>query len=756
MPSLPLVSRRAVLALLIGLTAYLAACGSSGGGGTPTPVPTVPEPALVSVPAGTVIDLDRAAELYHERDYEGALVIYSAAAKNGTAAQKQAGLMATARIQNETGKHSEAARTIRAFRATANPSAEQDRQALLLLGSSLFAQGDFGPAGAALEQYVTLGGPASPHAQLYLAQIDSRDGELDSAVDRINEAFNSGLSAETLYQAQLLLAGIQVQRENTEEAIAAYRAAADRAPTATKAAEALWLLAEAAGDDEIATGALATLIANYPITDRALEALDDPRVVNNPELSAVQRATVYLNQHENKDATTAFQAIVNNSADPAEIALAQYDLGILSERAEEWQGAIDHYDAAIAALAPGENDSLRAQASWDKGTVLELLGLTSDAIAAYAAVSDNSASAERAPEGLFRAGYLSYITGQTNDSIVYWNRYLGAARAAEDVARADYWLAEASAANGDPDSAAAYLAAAAGDDQLDYYGMRAAARLAEETAFPDSSNLTPPAPDWTRYEAWLSGWAGPEDVVANDALFAGDWWLGAVDLYEAGLTESADAQFSALLEENAGDAWLVYRLVRAINEYHRPWITSPAASGLLGEPDAPPEALQLMYPLEYWALVQKEAGANGFSPLLLLALIRQESLYDPGVVSSANALGLTQVVPSTAEGIAQELGVDDFKESDLLTAKTSLQFGAYYLGASLRGFGGVLPPTVAGYNAGPGTSRGWWEDAGLDPDIFLESVPYAETRLFVEVVQENYARYLYAYGVTDTPALPLP
>lgn len=743
--------------MLIALAVTLAACGGGGGSGTPTPVPTVPEPALVNVPAGTVIDLDRAAELYRERDYAGALVIYSAAAKNGSAAQKQAGLLATARIQNETGKHGDAARTIQAFRATASPSAEQDRQALLLLGSSLFAKGDFGPARTALEQYMELDGPALAYAQIYLAQIDSRDGELDSAADMIAQAVQADLPAETSYQAHLLLAGIEVQRNNADAAVTAYRAAADDAPTAAKAAEALWLLAEASNDDEIASGALATLVANYPITGRALEALDDSRVVNNPEITPIQRATVYLNHRENEDATDAFEAIVDTGG-TEDVALAQYNLGILSERAEDWQAAIGHYDAAIAALAPGESDNLRAQASWDKGTVLELLSLASDAITAYAAVSDFSSSAERAPEGLFRAGYLSYIIGRSDDSFVYWNRYLNVAQAAEDIARGDYWLAEASLAIGDTDSAATYLAAAASDDQLDYYGMRAAARLAGETAFPDTSEVTPQEPDWNRYEVWLAGWAGPEDeatTAARNALFAGDSWRGAIDLYEAGLADSADAQFSALLADNASDAWLAYRLIRAISEYHRPWITSPAASGLLGEPDAPPEALQLMYPLEYWALVRKEAAANGFSPLLLLALIRQESLYDPSAVSSANALGLTQVVPSTAEGIARDLGVEDFKESDLLTAKTSLQFGAYYLGTTLIGFGGALPPTVAGYNAGPGTSGAWWEDANLDPDLFLESVPYAETRLFVEVVQENYARYLYAYGVTATPALPL-
>jgi soluble lytic murein transglycosylase len=756
MTRFPRAWRLAVFGLLFVLSAAISACGGGGGSSTSTPIPDDVEPALVDVPAGTRIDFERAAQLYRERDYDAALVIYSAAAKNGTPEQKQAGLLATARIQNETGMHDEAARTAQAFRRT-GPTADQDRQALLILGSSLFARGDLELARAPLEEYVSLGGPASGYAQMYLAQVDSGEGKLGSAAERLNDALDSGLPASSEYDAYLLLAGVEVQRENDDTAVDAYRAAADAAPTATKAAEALWLLAENAGDDEIGEDALATLVANYPITDRALEALDDPRVVNNPQISDIARGTVYLNHRENEKATEAFESIVAADAQPAAVALAEYNLGILSERAEEWDAAIQHYDNSIATVGEGLEDQ-RAQSSWDKGTVLELQGLTSDAIEAYAAVSDYSPTATRAAEGVFRAGYLAFILGRPADAAAYWTRYKDVAIASEDIARADYWLAEAAFANGDEDSFNAYLSEAAADDQLDYFGMRAAARIAGETALPEALDITPPTPDWNRYEVWLAGWAGPEDVATTairDELFASDAWLGAVDLFEAGLTNQADSQFSALLADNATDAWLTYRLIRAISDYHRPWLTSPAAAGLLGEPDAPPEALQLMYPLEYWDLVQEEASANGYSPLLLLALIRQESLYDPSAVSVANALGLTQVVPSTAEGIAEELGFDDFKESDLLVASTSIKFGAYYLGQALDGFGGALPPTVAGYNAGPGTSGAWWEEAGLDPDLFLESVPYAETRLFVEVVLENYARYLYAYGVTDAPSLPL-
>ncbi len=753
---MPGALRVGVACLLVGLLAVQAACGGNSAPARPTPEPTVLEPVLVNVPPGTVIDLERAAQLHRERDFEGALVIYSAAVKGGTPAEKKAGLLATARIQNETGEHEAAAQTAR-YTLSTELTPEERRQAQLIAGSALIALEEMDPARGVLEEYLASGGPASAHTQLYLAQIDSSEEELDSAARRLQQVLAAETAPQTEYEAQMLLGGIEVQRDKHEEAIAAYRAAASTATSGTKAAEALWVLAQNVDDDHAAERALVDLIAGYPATDRALEALGDPLLKDKTEPSNLQRAIVLFNHRRNEDATDAFEEVVDSNPVAADLAVAQYDLGILAERDEDWQGAIEHYDAAIAVDGSGI-DETRAQASWDKGTVLELIGQTSDAVSAYAAVSEISPTANRAEEGLFRAGYLSFLLTEVDDSTVYWTRYRGLVSASEDVARADYWLATAALAQGDAGGESVYLMQAATDDDLDYYGMRAAALLAGEFDLPEALEVTPEAPDWNRYEVWLAGWAGPEDgatSAARDALFASERWLGAVDLLRAGLPGQADAEFRALLNDNATDAWLTYRLVRATSEYHRPWLTSPAAAGLLLAPDAPPEALQLVYPLEYWELVQEEAAANGISPLLLLALIRQESLYDPAAVSVANALGLTQVVPDTAEGIAQDLGIDDFEESDLLTAKTGVKFGAYYLARTLEGFGGALPPTFAGYNAGPGTAGAWWEEAGLDPDLFLESIPFAETRLFVEVVLENYARYLYAYGVVDIPTLPL-
>jgi soluble lytic murein transglycosylase len=173
-------------------------------------------------------------------------------------------------------------------------------------------------------------------------------------------------------------------------------------------------------------------------------------------------------------------------------------------------------------------------------------------------------------------------------------------------------------------------------------------------------------------------------------------------------------------------------------------------------PGAVKGLLALAYPLEYLDLANEYAVANGFSPLLLLALVRQESLYDPGAVSFAGAMGLTQVMPATADQIASELNEPGFQYSDLMRPRVSLRFGAHYLGQQIEGFGWNTAAALAAFNGGPGNAAAWLETAGDDPDLMLESIAYAETRAYVELVLESYVLYLYAWGLMPEPALPLP
>jgi soluble lytic murein transglycosylase len=135
----------------------------------------------------------------------------------------------------------------------------------------------------------------------------------------------------------------------------------------------------------------------------------------------------------------------------------------------------------------------------------------------------------------------------------------------------------------------------------------------------------------------------------------------------------------------------------------------------------------------------------------MLALMRQESSFDPRAQSGAQAMGLTQVVPSTARSIASRLGRDDFALRDLFKPAVSLEFGTWFMAQLLQEFKGRPFPALAAYNAGGGTVNRWLQRFGDDPDVLVELVPFTETQTYLRIVYDNYRHYQLLYGKESNP-----
>lgn len=751
MTSFPLAFRRLLPGgvLAVALAAAWGCTGSASPGATPTP--TDSGPAVSPVASAVVIDFGEAERLYYEGDVEGALAIYSAAVTNGNEAERQTGLWETARIQADRGENADARRNIELLREM-SPDAETGRRALLLLGYVEFAQGDLDGAREAFEAYLATAGPAAPYALLGLADIESADGDAEAAVDRIAGALTGGLPAVAEADATFTLAALYEAEEDYENASAALRGLTNASRPGDVATEALWRrgnLEDDRGNDAEAQLMYRTLIQRYPGYARALDALNTAQAAADPAVSSFDRAFVYFSQRINDEARTAFEGILAGPATgTVEAARAHYYLGILSERFSLYDDALAHYDNAIGLLSPGLDDALRGQSTWDRATVLELQGDIDGAIAGFAEAGEIP-GAELAGEGTFRAGLLAYNLGRVDEAITHWTRFSQVAASAGERARAHYWLGLAHSGI-DNLRAADEFAAAAAADPLGYYGMLASGRADPSFCCLDGD----PAGTATDIEAWLRGRTGPEDTAAREAFFAGGQWQRAVELHEAGLSDRADDEFREMLEDVTGDSWLLYRFAEETSDLGLPWISTLAAQRLaLRYAEPPPALLRLVYPREYWDLVRAEAETYGFDPYLMLSMMRQESLYFPRAVSSADALGLTQVIPDTADGIAAALKEEDFRYLDLFRPNVSIRFGAYYIGTQLNGFGGNERAAVAAYNGGPGNAGSWLATAGGDNDVFVETITFAETRSYVELVLENYALYRYAWGVTSRPAL---
>ncbi|HFQ92922.1 MAG TPA: lytic transglycosylase, partial [Anaerolineae bacterium] len=163
--------------------------------------------------------------------------------------------------------------------------------------------------------------------------------------------------------------------------------------------------------------------------------------------------------------------------------------------------------------------------------------------------------------------------------------------------------------------------------------------------------------------------------------------------------------------------------------------------------DAPEFIGRLVYPAYYADLVVPLAEQYDFDPRLQFALLRQESLFESLARSGAAAQGLSQVIPDTGAYIAQRLNWPDYENEDLYKPYVGLNFGAYYLNQQLDAFDEQAYAALAAYNAGPGNAARWYETAGPDLDLFVETVDFAETRTYIERIFTGYAIYRALYGV---------
>lgn len=754
--------RRLPAPLFLPLTILLlaaVACDIGTGSKPPTTEPDFIQQA--SPPPGVPLDLDLADKLRHDGDVDQALDIYGAVAKVTPTedADWRRAVRSAAQVYYGQGQYEDAAAPLVALLDEELPAGER-AQALLLLGSAQQAAGQADEARETFRSYIDEDGVAAPYARLKLAAVLSADGDEEGAIEELDLALADGLPPPQETEALFALARNQEAAGRESDALATWQRLSDGAASAFERGEALWLLASLAariGEDQRYQEALVTLARDYPWHSRALQSLDQPQRASAPALTATERGIVQFNHGLDEQATETFQDVLEEDTSAGERATAHFYLALLDERADKPDDALKEYDAALAELEGDEDGGLFADVAWERALLLETLGRTEEAVAAYVALADAAPDSTRAPEALFRAGLRRYREGLPGDAASYWTRYLALAPQAE-AARGRFWLAKAALAIGDTASVDAHLSEAAAAAPWDYFGLRAEALLEGQPPLSlTEAAPEPPAPDWTAVEAWLASWAGLEDAVVGPELRDRLPWQRGLELLQSGLREEAHDEFSALINDVAGEPWPLYRLARALDDQGQTELAARAAARLIGDrADAPPGLLRLAYPSDYLDLITTEAEDNGFPPLLLLALIRQESFFQPDAGSSAGALGLTQVIPATADEIADQLDEDDFTYLDLFRPNVSLRFGAHYLGSQLELFDGDIPAALAAYNGGPGNALRWREIAPNDPDLFLETINLSETRAYVALVLEHYARYRYAYGLAAGPTLPLP
>jgi len=214
----------------------------------------------------------------------------------------------------------------------------------------------------------------------------------------------------------------------------------------------------------------------------------------------------------------------------------------------------------------------------------------------------------------------------------------------------------------------------------------------------------------------------------------------------SGSYRSADAPALGLeLARQTAERGLYYRALRYMKRYGFGYLRMEIDS-------KPREFWERLFPLPWRNELERRARPHDLDPYLVAGLIRQESEFNARAVSRAGALGLMQIMPSTGRGLARRLGINGFRTTHLHRPDTSLRLGTFHLKQVLKKYPDDIEVSLAAYNAGETRANAWitWGDF-REPAEFVETIPFTETRGYVQAVLRNRDVYRRLYGEKPPP-----
>jgi soluble lytic murein transglycosylase len=371
-----------------------------------------------------------------------------------------------------------------------------------------------------------------------------------------------------------------------------------------------------------------------------------------------------------------------------------------------------------------------AEALYSSGNMYMLRRDYPTAVQYYSYLATHFPGSKNAAAAHWRAAWLCYRQGLEGDAARLFEEQTRVYPAAPEAAAALYWRGRLyELQDHKPALAAANYRTVSRVYQHYFYAQMSRERLAAlgepllvsdtpgervqapivphlEDAIPDSPHLA---------KARLLANAGLNDYIAQEI---------AADPDSTSWSALAEAQIYASFGET-------YRAMRALKRA-LPYATSASIKSI------PLAYWRILFPEAWWDTIKTESAKNGLDPYLVASLIRQESEFNPSVISYANAYGLMQLEPAAGKAMAREEGISHFETYQLLDPATNIRLGTRYLRHMLDRFGGVQEYALAAYNAGDSRVSDW-QAAGPyhGIDEFVESIPFTQTRDYVQGILRN-------------------
>jgi len=453
-------------------------------------------------------------------------------------------------------------------------------------------------------------------------------------------------------------------------------------------------------------------------------------------LQAEFAAALYRN-HKRDDAEHLFEAVLQNQSAPID-ARAQ-SLYYLAEIARDKDDGQKHRDfvAQLRTLAP--DSQWMTEALMSAGNMYMLRRDYETAIPFYAEIYQRQKNGKQAPFTHWKTAWLTYRMGKKDDAKRLFEEQLSMYPNSAEVPNAIYWLGRMAESEGDKKLARAYYQKLADNYRYFYYANLARGRMAgvgDEIVDPPLLESLP------RPAAPPHDWDPPADnvraqkaqLLANAALY--DFAVAEMQAASPGSPPWEAKSVAEIYNEQGSYIRAIETLKRAVPGYFAadiPQIPRPVWEGL--------------FPRPFWPELTRDAAANQLDPHIVASLIRQESEFNPSAISTANAMGLMQLLPSVGKGLAKQMKIKHFSSDELLVADTNLRLGTRYFRQMVDHFGGQVEYALAAYNAGSDRVDDWRKNGNFaDVEEFVESIPFTQTREYVQAIMRNAVIYKLLYS----------
>lgn len=645
-----------------------------------------------------------------------------------------------------------------------------------------------GKAQAALPAFKSAAGKAviGPYARIYQGRAELALDQPAAATASAQAALKAATTPYLRERALWLAADAAEAAGRWDDVHAALRDLVALPATAiVQARFRLAKAAEALGRDADARAAHLEVYFTHPATDEGLDAASALVAMQPAFYSDVasrlprelQRAQALFDARRLPEARAAFDRVrphvIGEEADRVAVRLAQLDYlqkrwpaarekfealasralpAGLKEEAQHFalltmrdQGLHDTYVAGVRTFA-AEASPLWAEAALNElGTHFILTDADAEAARVFTEQYDRFPAGANAGRAAWKAGWWAFSTANYAET----TRLFAHAYASETLRRSDYrsawvyWTGRAHERLGARDEALEWYDRTIADYGNSYYG-REATRARETLLAAMRPAGAGPVAAARRVEP-LTFDPGPAPPTAGviEALLGAQLWDDAVGEIRRAQRDHGN---TPLLEATLAYAYHQRGDLRlAISAMKRAYPRYMAEGG-----DLPRELATVLFPLDYWDLIQKHAKQHDLDPFVVAALMAQESTFDAKIRSAANAWGLMQILPSTGARVARTLGIRPFNTASLTRPEVNIRIGTKYFADLVKRYNGDYAPALAAYNAGENRVDRWRQERpGLDRDEFIDGIPFPETQGYVKKILGTADDYRELYRRTD-------